>query len=215
MKPADIRLALLMLVALAGSWLVHEFAHAACADRLGDPTPRRFGRLTLNPRAHFDPFGSGLLPGLLLLLVAAGSLPPVFAYGKPLALNPFSARNPGRSTVWIALAGPLANLALAGLSALAYRFTPHGLLGEFLQAALIVNVILFVFNLMPIPGLDGARLVSPLLPPRAREVYMRLDQYLPLFMLVAFFLLAGPLLGIVQVLGHALCRSLSPGGCLL
>src|SRR5439155_22381647 len=101
-----VKLALFSLVALAPSLVLREFAHAAAAERLGDPTARRFGRRTLSPRPHFDPFGTGILPGLLLLLRAANVGLPVFAYGKPQPLNPGNLRNPPRDTMWIALAGP-------------------------------------------------------------------------------------------------------------
>src|SRR5439155_27017399 len=130
------------------------------AERLGDPTATRFGRRTLNPRPHFDPFGSGVLPGLLLILLAANVNLPVFAYAKPMPLNPGNLRNPQRDTLWISLAGPLVNLALSVVTALAFRVVSTGDVGLFLVAALRINVVLFVFNLMPIPGLDGARILA-------------------------------------------------------
>jgi Zn-dependent protease len=216
----SVKFALFLLIALVPSLALREFARAAMADRLGDPTARRFGRRTLNPRPHFDPFGSGILPGLLLILRAAGVGFPVFAYAKPVPLNPGNLRNPQRDIVWISLAGPLANLALAVIAALAVRVawpdrtTPPSDLAKFLFAALQINVVLFVFNLMPIPGLDGARILARYLHGRAREVYTSMDQYLPLFMLVIFFLLGAPVLTFVNALGNALCKPLAGITCL-
>jgi Zn-dependent protease len=209
-----VKLALFSLVALAPSLVLREFARAAAAERLGDPTARRFGRRTLNPRAHFDPFGTGVLPGLLLILLAAGVNLPVFAYAKPVPLNPANLRNPKRDTILISLAGPVANLVLAVGIALAFRVASTGDIGVFLVAALRINVVLCVFNLMPIPGLDGARILARFLHGRAHEVYTNMDQYLPLFMLVIFFLLGGPILTFVNALGDALCRPLVGGNCL-
>jgi len=215
-----IKFALYLLVALIPSLALHEYAHAFLAERLGDPTARRFGRRTLNPKTHFDPFGTGLLPGLLLVLRAANVGLPVFAYAKPQPLNPMNLRNPNRDTLWIALAGPLANLGLAIVAALALRVLLPGQTGSpselirFLAAVLQVNVVLFVFNLMPIPGLDGAKILARFLHGRAREVYTNMDQYLPLFMLVIFFLLGAPVLTFVNALGNALCNAIVGGSCL-
>ncbi len=220
MTAESVKFALFLLIALIPSLALRELARAAAAERLGDPTARRFGRRTLNPRPHFDPFGSGILPGLLLILVAANVSLPVFAYAKPMPVNPGNLRNPQRDTLLISLAGPAVNLLLAVGAALAVRIawphptTPPSDLAKFLFAALQINVVLFVFNLMPIPGLDGARILARFLHGRAREVYTNMDQYLPLFMLVIFFLLGGPILTFVNALGNALCRPLAGITCL-
>jgi Zn-dependent protease len=211
---ASVKFALYLLVALIPSLALREFARAAAAERLGDPTARRFGRRTMNPRPHFDPFGTAVLPGLLLLLRAANVGLPVFAYAKPMPLNPSNLRNPNRDTVFIALAGPTANLVLSIAAALALRAVSSGEVFVFLAAVLQVNVVLFVFNLMPIPGLDGARILGRFLHGRAREVYQNMDQYLPLFMLVIFFLLGAPVLTFVNALGNALCNAIVGGNCL-
>jgi len=211
---ASVKFALYLLVALIPSLALREFARAAAAERLGDPTARRFGRRTMNPRPHFDPFGTAVLPGLLLLLRAANVGLPVFAYAKPMPLNPSNLRNPNRDTVLISLAGPIANLVLSIAAALALRAVTSGELFVFLAAVLQINVVLFVFNLMPIPGLDGARILGRFLHGRAREVYQNMDQYLPLFMLVIFFLLGAPVLTFVNALGNALCNAIVGGNCL-
>jgi Zn-dependent protease len=118
----NVKLAIFMAVVLLPSVAVHEFAHAYAASKLGDWNARRWGRMTLDPRAHIDKFGTLLLPGLLLLLVGAGYLVPVFAYAKPQPYSPGSLRSP-RAGIWYALAGPLANLAVAIVFGAALRAT--------------------------------------------------------------------------------------------
>jgi Zn-dependent protease len=210
----DLKFAAFLLMALVPSLVLHEFAHALAADRLGDPTPRRWGRLTLNPRPLVDPFGTLILPGLILVLVASGNfcLLPIFAYAKPMPLDAHHLRNPRRGATIVTLAGLGVNLALAVGAGLILRAgwagdqAINGDLGLLVYALFLVNVYMFVFQLMPIPGLDGAKLLAPLLSPRAREVYTNLDQYLVLFMLVVFFLLSGPFFAIVRALAETVTR---------
>ncbi len=206
-----VKFAVYLLIALVPALVLHEYAHARAADRLGDPTPRRFGRLTFNPRPLIDPFGSVILPGLLLILVAAGYglTLPVFAYAKPMPLDPTFFRDPKRDSLVVAAAGLGANLALGAVAGVLLRLGVGGDLGRFVYAWLIVNVFMFVFQLMPVPGLDGSKLLAPFLSPRPRQVYTNLDEYLVLFMLVIFFLLAGPLLFIVNSLASGLCSVLA------
>ena len=173
--------------------------------------------MTLDPRPHIDKFGSLLLPGLLVALVASGLLIPVFAYAKPQQYNPAGMRDPRRGAVWCALAGPLANLALAVVFGVLLRvvgITRGGDVTVFLAAGLTINVVFFVMNLIPIPGLDGSKLVAPMLSYRARQVYQNMDEYLPLFMLLIYFILAGLTLTIVRVLANAVCRLIAGGDCL-
>jgi len=206
----NVKFALYLLVALVPSLVLHEYAHAVAADRLGDPSPRRWGRLTLNPRPLIDPFGSVILPGLILILVASGQgLLPIFAYAKPMPLDPTYLRNPKRDSLIVVLAGLGANLALAAVAGIALRVGVSGEAGMFVYAWLVVNVFMFVFQLMPVPGLDGAKLLARVLPPKPREVYVNMDQYLVLFMLVIFFLLAAPLLSIVRALASSVCTLLT------
>jgi Zn-dependent protease len=218
----SLRFALYLAVSLAVGLDAREFVRAAFAARAGDPTPRLWGRRSWNPRAWFDPFGSGLLPGLILVLWAAGStfLPPPVAYAKPAPVDPNYFRNRTRDTVIVSLAGPVANLVLAAIAGLALRGlirpsdggVPNEL-ATFLVAFELANLCLLVFHLLPIPGLDGARIVALVLPPRAAEVYRNADQYLPLFVLVLVFVLGGPMISIVYSLTDALCRVLSGFGC--
>ncbi|GGQ93992.1 site-2 protease family protein [Deinococcus ruber] len=141
----------IIAVALILSLTVHEFAHAFVADRLGDPTPRRAGRVTLNPLAHLDPFGA------LLLLVAG------FGFAKPVPINP---NNLGRwGSLWVSAAGPISNILIAILAALLLKFLPHSNLSDtVLITVLGINIVLAIFNLLPIPLLDGSRILAAIFP---------------------------------------------------
>jgi Zn-dependent protease len=210
----SVKFALYLGAAFVVALSLHEYAHAAAADRLGDLTPRRSGRLTLNPVPHADPFGTVVLPLLMLLLVAAGqAFLPVFGVAKPMPLNPMNLRDTRRGEVWVIVAGLLANLALAVLAGVGLRFV-GGEVWLLLVAVLRVNVIMFVFQLMPVPGLDGGKLLARVLPYRPREVFRNLEQYLTLFLLVIFFLLSAPIIAIVNALGNALCTIIVGGPCL-
>ncbi|HEX9312099.1 MAG TPA: site-2 protease family protein [Actinomycetota bacterium] len=203
----SLRFALYLLVALAPGLVLHEYAHALAADRLGDPSPRRWGRLTLDPRPLIDPFGTIILPALALILVAAdaGFVIPVFAYAKPMPLDARYLRDPNRDSLIVVLAGLGANLVLAAVAGVALRFGLTGEAATFAYAWLVVNVFMFVIQLMPVPGLDGSKLLARVLSARVREIYQGLDQYIVLFMLAIFFLLGGPFLSIVNGLVRAVC----------
>ncbi len=160
---------------------VHEFSHAAVATAQGDRTPRSQGRLTLNPIAHLDPLGS-------IALVLAG-----FGWGKPVQFSPYQLRSKRAGAAMVGLAGPLSNFVLALLSAFLLRvFLDRGS-GEFtlllLQTLVSLNVVLGVFNLVPIPPLDGSRLLSIVLPARRQGIVYFLDQY-GIFILLALLILA-------------------------
>ncbi len=187
------------VITLLPAIVLHELSHGLVADRMGDPTPRTHGRLTVNPARHIDPFGTMVLPGLLLLpyLFGRGGNP-VFGYARPMPIDTGYLRNPEGQMVTIALAGPLTNLLLAVAGAVAFRFTGGGPLREFLAIWIFLNVLLAVFNIMPIPPLDGSRVVARFLPPRARQVYQSLEPYGALFMLLIFFLFPGVIFGIVD-----------------
>jgi len=192
---------LFFVATLVPSIVLHELAHGFMAERLGDPTPRAMGRLTLNPIKHADPFGSVILPGLLLLPYLFGrGTTVVFGYAKPMPVNPANLKHPDRQMMTIALVGPVMNLVLAVLGALVLRFlgSTGGPVAEFLFTWILLNVILAVFNLMPIPPLDGSKVVARFLPPRAREVYRSMDAYGALFMLLIFFLFPGVFFAIVR-----------------
>jgi Zn-dependent protease len=184
--------------------ILHEVSHGAVAYALGDPTARDAGRLTLNPIPHIDPFGTLLLPGLLIFI---GS-PFVFGYARPVPVSFGRLRSPKRDMILVAAAGPLTNLTLATLSSVLLHIVgpDAGLLTSVLFASVLINVVLAVFNLIPIPPLDGSRVLTGLLPLPLARLYVRLE---PFGMLLVIILLASrrldDLIGpVVDVLLHAL-----------
>lgn len=184
--------AIAMIVAIT----IHEFSHALAADRLGDPTPRLQGRLTLNPRAHLDPIGT-----LMLLLFR-------FGWGKPVMFDPFNLKNPRRDAMLIGLAGPASNLVSALIASVILRVAPLGaLVGTVLQTFIVLSVLLAVFNLVPIHPLDGGKIITGLLPKDlAREwddIVRRWGTIILIFLIVPFtgvapvFYLIGPIIGFI------------------
>lgn len=165
---------------------IHEFAHGWVANRLGDPTARLQGRLTLNPLAHLDPIGT-----LAIVLIN-------FGWAKPVPVDYRYLKNPRRDMMVIAAAGPVSNLLLAIGCAFVYRWIPWGMVGVewawliipfrmMLGTGVVVNVILAIFNLLPIPPLDGSRVVSGLLPLRQALSFNRLEPYGFLIIFLLFF----------------------------
>jgi Zn-dependent protease len=193
---------------------LRSYAQALVATRLHDPTPRQMGRLTLNPRAHVDPFGTLFLPAILLLpvLFAKPTFLP-FAYAKPMPLNPFSTRSPDNETTAVAAAGIATNVGLAFVFGLLYRVVGTGQPAAFVAACLEVQVVLAAMNIVPVPPLDGSRIVVRFLSGKAREVYQGLDQYGALFMLVIFFIFAGPIFSFVGAIGNGICRITAGAPC--
>jgi len=159
------------------SAIVHEYAHGFVADKLGDPTARLAGRLTLNPKAHIDLWGTIIMP-IFLILVSGGTF--MFAYAKPVPYNPYNLKNPKRDPGLVAVAGPMSNFLLALVFALIIKFSPTGLVGaNFLSLlALVVyaNILLLVFNLIPIPPLDGSKVLFALLPDSAWRFKQALER---------------------------------------
>ncbi|MHB9146098.1 MAG: site-2 protease family protein [Symbiobacteriia bacterium] len=160
---------LLGFIALVPAFVLHELAHAWTAVKLGDPTPRSQGRLTLNPLKHLDFIGT-------LLLLTRG-----FGWARPVQVNPHNFRDPQRDNAIVAAAGPLTNLALALLAAIVLmRLRSPGIPEVAIQLALqffSINVALFVFNLIPIPPLDGSRILAGVLPPRQAQAFDQLERY--------------------------------------
>lgn len=170
-----------MVLAMVPSVIVHEVAHAYSADAFGDSTARRAGRVSLNPLRHIDPVGSLLVPGLMVLLV-----PFVIAWAKPVPVFQGNLRNPRVHSLWVALAGPASNFAMAGLAIGVNQIArpasgswPALLLGLFM----VVNVLLGILNLLPIPPLDGSAIIEFFLP---RRQLLRWHRIRP-FMIVPLF----------------------------
>ncbi len=171
----------------------HEMAHGFAAWRLGDPTAKRQGRLSANPLKHIDPFGTVLLPGIMML---AGG--PVFGYAKPVPYNPLYFKNKKAGEVIVGLAGPCANLVMAGLAGvvawLLYPTAQTLILGNelflyfyayFLPMFALINLYLMFFNLIPIPPLDGSSVLALFVPAKYMRQYYKVQQYaLPILMVV-------------------------------
>ena len=194
----------LSLVAVFAAIVFHEVSHGYVAYRLGDPTPKVRGRLTLNPLAHVDLIGTILVP---LALVVMGSRF-LFGWAKPVPINPNYFRKPFKGMLYVAIAGPATNLILALVTAGAGRLTlgaiPDSLLfygktfgAHLLQAIfyllgffVIINIVLAVFNMIPIPPLDGSRVLTYFLPPEGKRIMLTLERY-GFLILLALILLGG------------------------
>lgn len=189
----DVSTLIARMVVLLIAFTLHELAHAVTADYLGDPTPRRQGRITLNPLAHLDPIGT------IMLLIAG------FGWAKPVMVNPYNMRgNPQTSMAIVAAAGPTTNVILAALGAIAFQvgllypqFSSSGTLpsAAFLLTEFVwINLILAFFNLIPVPPLDGYRILSGLLPGDLSLRLRGIEQYGFIILLALIFFL--PMIGI-------------------
>lgn len=176
-----------VIIALLLSVVIHEVMHGYAADMLGDPTARLEGRLTLNPIAHIDPLGTIIIPGLLLL-TNAGIL---FGWARPVPYNPFNLRNQRWGEALVAFAGPAVNIAIALVFGILIRFGGLGLGAGFLELAGVVvyiNILLALFNLIPIPPLDGSKILKALLPANLAFSYSRLEELMYRYGIIVTFL---------------------------
>lgn len=180
---------------------LHEAAHGYAALWLGDPTAKLMGRLSLNPLRHVDPVGTLLIPGFLLVsqLLTIGRVDMMFGWAKPVPVDVRNLHNPRSGMMWVAAAGPIMNFCLAFVAALLVH--PAGLAGSFLSAesmtvvyrflglSILANLVLGLFNLFPVPPLDGGRIVVGLLPYRAAVAYAQVERYGLLLVISVLFLL--------------------------
>jgi len=179
----------ILALVLVASITIHEFAHAWMADRLGDPTPRSQGRVSLNPLVHLDPLGS-------LAIVLIG-----FGWGRPVIFDPYNLKNPVKDAALIALAGPVSNLILASVVAIAFKIGLLGFLGAIGAGAIVslivsLNVMLAIFNLVPVYPLDGEKILLALLP---RTTALEYSQFMRRYGMFVLLLLLLPLSGVSPI----------------
>lgn len=195
MLDTNVIITIFSLIVLLFSVIIHELAHGSVAYSLGDPTAKYAGRLTLNPLKHLDPLGSVILP--FLLFISGSSI--LIGWAKPVPINPYNFKDQKYGALKVAVAGPATNFALAIFFGLLIRFVPTSLFvlapGIFLIFSFIVqiNIMLAIFNLLPIPPLDGSWILFSLLPPRFDKVKAFISQY-GMFILI-FLIVFGGLTG--------------------
>ena len=201
----DYTFILVELAIVLGSLTVHEAAHAWTADRLGDPTARLLGRVSFNPVVHIDPIGTIVLP-----LLAALSGLPILGWAKPVPVNVRQLREPRRDFMLVAAAGPASNILLAVLAALVIRavFGEASLVRDGLLQVVVINVLLAVFNLVPVPPLDGGNVLAGLLPQNAAGIFVALRPYG--FLVLYALMFTGALSAIVMPPSYFLIRLLLP-----
>ncbi len=167
---------------------VHEFAHAYTADKLGDPTARAYGRVTLNPLAHIDPIGTVVLP-LSLMLLSGGAF--AYGWGKPTPFDPQNLQNPRKDSALISVAGPLSNIILASIGAILIRLVPD-MYSFFIVPLITTNIALAVFNLIPVGPLDGQKILFGILPrDLAYEFQSIMNRYGTLILIFMIFPIFG------------------------
>jgi len=179
------------ILILVFSAVVHEYMHGWTAYRLGDSTAKNAGRLTANPLAHLEWFGSFFLP----LIMVFGNFPFVIGWAKPVPYNPNNLRDQKYGEAKVAAAGPLANLAIAVVFGLALRWLPFYSLtfASLISLIVYINLILMVFNLLPIPPLDGSKILAAFLPDGLRDRYLGLER-MGFILVILFVMLAGSLI---------------------
>jgi Zn-dependent protease len=183
----------------------HEYAHAAVAKALGDDTAERQGRLTLNPIAHLDPLGTVLL--VITIMVGFG-----IGWAKPVPVNPWRLKaGPRAGMGLVAIAGPVMNLLIAFVAIQLFKYLPSGagdVATEIVQRLAIINVTLAVFNMIPIPPLDGFRVLVGILPERAAESLSQLEQYGPMLLMLLVFLGQGVLSAVIGVFSRPIIQTM-------
>lgn len=175
--------------------VAHEVSHGFAAERLGDPTARNMGRLTMNPLKHIDPLGSIILPALMLVPVFFGGPPIIFGWAKPVPYDPRNFKKPKIDTGLVAAAGPITNIGIAVVFALLIRFLANlsfaglPIMLDLLYLVVYINLLLALFNLLPIPPLDGSKVLFAVLPNSVAlgDFMLKLEQYGMVILLILLF----------------------------
>lgn len=205
---------ILQFAILIYSVILHEVSHGFVADWFGDPSARVRGRLTLDPRPHIDPLMTIILP---LLLILSGS-PVVFGAAKPVPVDQFNFQDPKKDIALTAAAGPVTNLLLAVLFAIIFRlaglFIANDALSSLVQSlsayGVEINIILAVFNLLPIPPLDGSKVIAGILPDDMAAAWLNMERFGLLFIILALFLFGGLIDSIILPISNTLFKLLLP-----
>lgn len=193
----DYLIRIFFFLVIIPSAIFHEYMHGWVADRLGDPTARYAGRLTLNPLVHIDPWGTIIMP-LVLLVISGGSF--LFAYAKPVPYNPYNLRDQKYGPLLIAIAGPGSNFFLAAIFGILFQLLPVGTMTPFLLTIIAANIGLGVFNLVPIPPLDGSKVLFAFLPDSLYRLRATLEQYGFIILIVFILMFAQILSPIINVI---------------
>jgi Zn-dependent protease len=202
MDPVSLIFSIIILIM---SVVLHELSHGYAAVALGDPTPRIQGRLTLNPLKHLDPVGSVLVPIITSLFGFT------FGWAKPVQWNPYNLKNPRSGEVIIAAAGPACNILIAVVFGLLIRLSELPNFASFSTSfieissyVVLINIVLALFNLVPLPPLDGSHILFSLLPPRLSHFRMIIERYSIFFLLIALFVIWPLVSPLIYVLFHLL-----------
>lgn len=184
-------LIIFQIVALVFSAIIHEYMHGWAAYQLGDSTAKDAGRLTLNPIPHIDPLGSIALPAILVF----SGVGIVFGWAKPVPYNPYNLKDQKYGDAKVAIAGPAANLLTAVFFGMILRFAPISSpeFATFLAIIVQINLLLMIFNLVPLPPLDGSKVIMPFLPHNLQVQYAKLEQY-GMFLVILFIWIGFPII---------------------